>query len=99
VGWREIENVRRLPRGCGGSLGVHPVWDQMETALRGDCRLDTMGNSSRHLFHLADDRWPNQITGANSRCAGQLESAWDHDAVVAGASVAPAAVAQFWRYV
>jgi len=40
----------------------------------------------------------NQITGANSRCAGQSDGCWSHNAVVAGASAMPAAVAQFWRW-
>jgi len=40
---------------------------------------------------------PNQITGANSRCAGQLDGCWSYNAVVAGAGTLPAAVAQFYR--
>jgi hypothetical protein len=40
---------------------------------------------------------PNQITGANSRCAGQLAGYWSYNAVVASASALPAAVAQFCR--
>jgi hypothetical protein len=40
---------------------------------------------------------PNQITGANSRCAGLLDGCWNHNAMVAGASALPAAVAQFYR--
>ena len=42
-------------------------------------------------------RTPNQITGADSRCAGQLDGCWSHNAVVAAASALPAAVAQFYR--
>jgi hypothetical protein len=41
---------------------------------------------------------PNQITGANSRCAGQSDGCWSYDVVVADASALPAAVAQFHRW-
>jgi hypothetical protein len=40
---------------------------------------------------------PNQITGANSRHAGQSDGSWSYNAVVSGASTLPAAVAQFYR--
>ena len=40
----------------------------------------------------------NQITGANSRCARQLDGCWTPNAVVAGANALPAALAQFHRY-
>jgi hypothetical protein len=45
----------------------------------------------------------NQITGADSRFAGQLDGHWSHNAVVAGASAPPAAVAfgtkeHLWEY-
>jgi hypothetical protein len=40
---------------------------------------------------------PNQITGANSRRAGQLDGRRGHNVVVAVASALPAAVAQLYR--
>jgi hypothetical protein len=40
----------------------------------------------------------NQITGANSRCAGQWDVCSSPNAVVADASALPAAVAQFYRW-
>ena len=40
---------------------------------------------------------PNQITGANSRRAGQLDGCWSHNVEVAVASALPAAVVQFCR--
>ena len=41
--------------------------------------------------------WANQITGANSHCAGQSDGCSSRNAVVAGATALPAAVAQFRR--
>jgi len=38
-----------------------------------------------------------RITGANSRCAGQLDGSWSYNVAAAGARALPGAVAQFYR--
>jgi hypothetical protein len=51
-------------------------------------------SSTRWIITKMKNKEPNQVTGANSRCAGHLDGWLCHSAVIANASALPAAVAQ-----
>jgi len=82
---------------CGQQRVMRPGWERPRPLAS----WRVLTNRMREYFTYGSVGGAGGNSGpypaANSRCAGQLDGCWNHNAVVAGASALPAAVAQFYR--